>query len=137
MSELLDPPEFAGFRANAREQRLAFPFCQACGQNHWYPMPRCPHCQSADVVWRPVKGPGEIFSFTEVRHAFDKSRRDRLPYVVALITFADAPGVRFITNIVGNVARDLHIGDAVEPIFPLADDPNARVDFGLAKETAA
>ncbi len=137
MSEHLDPPEFAGFRANARAHRLAFPWCQSCGRYHWYPMPRCPHCQSASIIWRPVSGPGAIYSYTEVRHAFDKSRRDRLPYVVALVTFADAPGVHLIANILDADASLIHIGTSVEPIFPRADDPDAGVDFRLAMDTPA
>jgi uncharacterized OB-fold protein len=117
----LRPAEFEGFLANARKRRLAFPRCKACGRFHWYPMPRCPHCRSAEIAWQPIAGRGEVFSYTIVRHAFDKSRRDRLPYTVALITFADAPGVRFITNIVEADAVKLAIGDAVEPVFPVGE----------------
>lgn len=110
--------EFAGFFDNVRQGRLAFPRCEACAQFHWYPMPRCPHCQSHRIAWSPVSGRGEIFSLTEVRHAFDKSRRESLPYIVALLTFPDAPGVRLITNIVRAEYAGLRIGDPVEAIYP-------------------
>jgi uncharacterized protein len=126
-NELL--PEFVGFFANARQGRLCFPHCRACSRFHWYPMPRCPHCQSADWRWQQVSGAGEIYSFTKVRHAFDRSRRDQLPYAVALVTFANAPGVRLITNIVGADASDLRIGEPVEPVFPAPDDAINRVLF--------
>jgi acetyl-CoA acetyltransferase len=62
-------------------------------------------------------GQREVFSFTEVRHAFDKRRIDQLPYVVGLITFADAPGVRLITNIIDALPADLRIGQKVLPVF--------------------
>lgn len=113
----LHSPEFDGFFAGIRERRLAFPCCASCSRFHWYPMPRCPYCRSAEIAWKPIAGRGEIFSFTQVRHAFDKGRRDKLPYIVALITFADAPGVRLITNIVEADGAALSVGDAVEPVF--------------------
>jgi uncharacterized OB-fold protein len=131
----LFPPEFAGFAANAREHRIAFPHCEACRRFHWYPMPQCPHCQSGRIAWKPVSGAGTIFSFTEVRHAFDKSRRDRLPYIVAMVTFHDAPGVRLITNVVGADLAELAIDANVEPVFPPSGDPDATVCFRLTKGT--
>lgn len=127
-----DPSEFNGFREHARRGHLAFPRCEDCGRFHWYPMPRCPHCKSAAIAWQTIAGRGEIFSFTIVRHAFDKSRRDQLPYVVALITFADAPGVRLITNIVDADAGALDIGVEVEPVFP-GDEASGRVLFRPAR----
>lgn len=132
----LNSPEFDGFRTNASQGRLAFPRCNACKRFHWYPMPRCPHCRSAEIAWAPIDGRGEIFSYTIVRHAFDKSRRDQLPYTVALITFADAPGVRLITNIIEADAGALAIGDAVEPVFA-KDGGAAPVLFRPARGAAS
>jgi hypothetical protein len=125
--------EFAGFFDNARAGKLAFPKCKACGQFHWYPMPRCPHCQSTDVQWQAISGRGELYSFTSVTHAFDPSRRDSLPYTVGLVTFADAPGVRLITNIIDAPAEALRLGMAVDPVFPARDDGGGLVFFRPAK----
>lgn len=122
-------PEFAGFFENARAGRLAFPFCQSCGKFHWYPMPRCPHCRGADLIWRSVSGRGELFSFTRVVHPFDGSRAATLPYVVGLVTFADAPGVRLITNIVGDAPDRLAVGQAVLPVFRADNGEAAVVEF--------
>lgn len=125
-------PEFRGFFDHAREQRIAFPLCRACGRFHWYPMPRCPHCRSTNVVWQPIAGKGELFSFTEVRHAFDQSRRDDLPYIVGLVTFADAPDVRLITNIAGADLSSLYIGQPLDPVFVTNDKGQPLVHFRLA-----
>lgn len=129
-SDLL--PEFAGFFDNAREGRIAFPYCRGCGKFHWYPMPRCPHCRAREVAWRRIAGPGTLVSFTRVMHAFDKSRAGALPYVVALVRFADAPGVNLITNIVGPGIDDLLIGQAVEPFFRTDDAGRPVVEFRIA-----
>jgi uncharacterized OB-fold protein len=133
MDTPVHPQEFEAFFAHAEAGRLGFPRCRSCGRFHWYPMPLCPHCQSADVAWETVAGRGEIVSFTHVRHAFDRSRRDALPYTVALIAFADAPGVQFVTNIVDAAEADIAVGLTVEPVFVLAQGERPRVDFRLAK----
>jgi uncharacterized protein len=110
-------PEHAGFVAGMKEGRLCFPRCRDCGRFHWYPMPVCPHCQSAALAWQPVEGSAHVYSFTVVRHAFEEKWRNALPYVVALVEFADAPGVRLITNIVDIDPADVRIGLTVEPVF--------------------
>lgn len=127
------PSEFEGFAASLRSGRLSFPRCRGCGRFHWYPKPLCPHCRSAAIDWQPVRGAGEIYSFTVVRHAFEEKWRPALPYVVALVTFADAPGIRFITNIVDVAPESVRIGDAVEPMFPIPAEGEARVLFRLLK----
>jgi len=118
------PPEFDGFFAALGHRALAFPCCAACGRFHWYPMKRCPHCGSGDIGWQEVGGEGEVFSWTAVRHAFDPAYADRLPYVVALVEFADAPGVRLVTNVAADPAA-LRIGMKVRPAFAAGDAPDA------------
>ena len=95
-------------------------------------MPRCRHCRGRDIVWRPIDGRGEIVSFSRVMHAFDKSRSRALPYVVALVKFADAPGVNLITNIDGQDMDSLHVGDAVVPVFRTDNGRQPMVEFRLA-----
>lgn len=118
-----NPPEFAGFFAALQRQALAFPHCPDCDRFHWYPMKRCPHCGSQAVEWREVRGEGEVFSWTAVRHAFDPAYADRLPYVVALVEFPDAPGVRLVTNIAAD-PDSLRIGMKVRPNFAAAATPD-------------
>ena len=114
-------PEFDGFFANLRAGRLAFPCCRSCTRFHWYPMPLCPHCRGRDIAWQPVSGRGEIVSFTRVMHPFDAALAGRVPYVVALVAFADAPGVWLVTNIAGDSARGLQVGQPVIPEFGIPE----------------
>jgi uncharacterized OB-fold protein len=95
-------------------------------------MPRCPHCRVADWRWQRIHGAGEIYSFTTVHHAFNRDRRDEVPFVVALVTLAEAPGVRLITNIVATDGKALRVGQRVEPNLPMADDDRNRITFRLA-----
>ena len=130
-------PEHVEFFEHLRAGNLCFPRCRDCNLFHWYPKSACPHCQSAALTWRAVAGRGEVFSFTVVHHAFDEKSKGRLPYIVALVTFADAPGVRLITNIVGVAPEALRIGAAVQPVFPPAGAEEPRVLFQLADAAVA
>ncbi len=121
--------EFAGFFENARAGRLAFPYCPNCSRFHWYPMPRCPHCRGAHIIWQQVSGRGELFSFTRVVHPFDASRAGTLPYVIGLVTFADALDVRLVTNIVGEGLDRLAVGQIVLPVFRADNGKAAVVEF--------
>ena len=125
------PDEFRPFFEQAKQGRLTFPRCTSCQRFHWYPMPRCPHCRGVDIEWHPVAGRGQIHSFTHVRHAFDETRRGALPYTVGLITFDDAPGVQFVTNIVDAAESEIAIGRSVEPVFSTSADGGPVVNFRL------
>jgi uncharacterized OB-fold protein len=110
-------PEHAGFRSGLENGQLCFPRCSDCGRFHWYPMTLCPHCRSSRIEWQAVAGRGHVYSFTVVRHAFDEEWRSALPYVVALIEFEDAPGVRLISNLVGIAPEAVRIGLSVVAQF--------------------
>lgn len=98
--ELKDDPTFAPFWAHLRRGEVAFPRCDECGRHHWYPKALCPWCQSSQIEWAPVAGEAELYSWTVVRRAFTAEYNDKIPYVVALVEFPDAPGVRLLTNLV-------------------------------------
>lgn len=99
-------------------------------------MKRCPHCRSADIEWSAVAGRGTIYSWTLVHYPFDPDWTDDLPYLVALVEFEDAPGVRLVTNIVGAESGGLAIGMAVDAVFAGADEDSV-VRFRPAAATAA
>lgn len=118
-------PEFAGFFEAARRDVLAFPHCGDCSRFHWYPMKICPHCRSRSIGWQKVEGTGRVFSWTAVRHAFDPAFAERLPYIVALLEFDDAPGIRLVTNIEETEPDAVRIGDRMRPRF----HPDGKVTF--------
>lgn len=130
-------PEHAPFFEHLSNGRLTFPFCMDCGRPHWYPKPRCPHCLSSRIEWRAVAGHGRVYSFTTVHHAFDEQWRDALPYMVALVTFEDAPGVRLVTNLIGTKPEDAFIGMVVEPVPHAAGTPPDRILFRPVTENSA
>ncbi|WP_432041878.1 Zn-ribbon domain-containing OB-fold protein [Streptomyces cadmiisoli] len=95
------------------EERLVGCACGRCGTFRM-PGPICPVCGSADVIWRPLSGQGTVFSYTVVRHAVIPQVRGQLPYVIAVIDLAGAPGLRLIANLWNVAVDDLRIGMPVE-----------------------
>ncbi|MBX3596889.1 MAG: OB-fold domain-containing protein [Rhizobiaceae bacterium] len=122
-------PEFLPFWESVGRSRLSFPRCTECGEFHWYPMVRCPHCQSSAVEWSDVEPEGELYSYTKVCHPFGDKLKEKVPYFVALVTFAGAPGIRLVTNLVEVDEDKLRIGMPVKAVFSGADGENASIAF--------
>lgn len=91
--------------------RLVAPRCGACSKFRWPPGPFCPHCRSQSVDW-VSPGPGKIFSFTVVG---DFAARESEVYIPALISFAQAEGVRILGAIVDAPLDAVRIDAEVQP----------------------
>ena len=111
-------PEFLPFFVALDARVLRFPRCDHCGRFHWYPMKQCPHCGGKAITWTDIAGRGRVFTWTEVRHAFDPGFCLPPPYIVALVEFSDAPGVRLVANLELATADQVRIGLEVEATFP-------------------
>lgn len=99
----------------ARERQLLIRKCRACGEPHFMPRYLCPSCWSEDLEWVDAKGTGSVHSYSIIRRASSPAFADRVPYVVALIDLDEGP--RMITNVVGNDALSVKIGDRVQVCF--------------------
>jgi uncharacterized OB-fold protein len=114
MDEDHDNPEYRPFFDALKRHELRFPQCNTCGRFHWYPMPACPHCQSSNLTWTKTSESATLYAWTQVCHSFAPKFDDRIPYIIGVVEFADAPGIRFITNIVDVAPEDLRHGMTVE-----------------------
>jgi uncharacterized OB-fold protein len=99
----------------ARERRLLFQKCGACGSIQFPPRHHCASCWEADLKWVESRGEGTVESFTIVRRAPLPAFRGKVPYVVAAVLVEDGP--RMITNLVGENVLDVKIGDKVRVDF--------------------
>lgn len=131
-SERRPQREFLPFWEGLRAGRISFPRCEDCGRFHWYPMKRCPHCSGERIAWAVVRGEGVLYSFTIVRYAFSPEYRDKLPYVVALVEFPDAPGVRLITQLVDVPHEAIRIGMKLKPMPPNSNEAYPKALFTAA-----
>jgi uncharacterized OB-fold protein len=135
------PREFRPFFEGLAKKHISFPRCTACGKFHWYPMYSCPFCGNGAIEWNEIDGCGTLYSWTTVHHAFSADPPRTLPYIVGLVVFADAPGVRLITNIVGARSERLFENMQLVPIISLSPQPTvtfkplqAESDAGRASE---
>ncbi len=105
------------FWAAAAERRLLFQRCAVCGRWQHPPMPLCAACGSERLDWVAAPTRGRIFSFTVTHVAARPALKDRLPYNVALVAFADCGELRIITNIVEARPDELRIDADVELVW--------------------
>lgn len=121
--------EFQPFWEAAASSELRFPFCQTCQNFHWYPMQRCPHCSGTGISWNAIDPVGIVYSWTVVRRPFDPAFSNQIPYIVALLEFSSAPGVRLITNLTDIEAAKVSFGMIVSPAFDLYDPAERYLTF--------
>lgn len=122
--------EYRPFWVAAAAGELRFPRCDDCGKFHWYPMKVCPHCQSDRIDWKKISGQGSLYSWTTVRRAFVREFEAKLPYVVGLIEFPEAPGVRLISNLVDIAnAEQIAFGAPMVPVFDKMVDERSTLAF--------
>ncbi len=84
-----------------------------------------------------MRGAGELWSWTVVRHPFSPAYNDKVPYVVAMVTFAEAPGIRLIANIEDVPLDSLKIGMSLELAQPNSNEAMPQVLFRPSKALKA
>jgi uncharacterized protein len=82
----------------ARDGRLLFVRCRACGAAHHYPRPFCPSCWSDDVSWEEASGRATLYTWSTVHVNEGQPFVDWLPYVAAVVELEEGP--RLMTNVV-------------------------------------
>ncbi|TRW46687.1 Zn-ribbon domain-containing OB-fold protein [Georgenia yuyongxinii] len=95
--------------------RITLPWCNTCDTYVWFPRPLCPRCLTVVNAERTLAGEGDVYSFSIVHRAAPGFTVDR-PYVFAYITLDDGPTV--LSNVVGDDALDVSIGDRVRLVAP-------------------
>ena len=73
-------------------------------------------------MFEPVPGAARIFSWQRVWHRVHPALGEACPYVVLLIEFPEADGIRMVGNLVGDAEADIAIGAPVEPVYEDHDD---------------
>lgn len=113
--------------AAAGDGRLIFQQCRSCKSVQFPPRHHCAACWGTDLEWIESKGKGKVESFTIVRRAPLPEFRDRAPYVVGSVIVDEGP--RMITNIIGDDALDVRIGDPVVVAFETSAEGDTLPQF--------
>lgn len=122
--ELATWPESAAFWDAAAEGRFVLQWCMSCAAPVHFPRVACPTCLGNDLEWRDASGRGVVYACTVVHTRGPARVRDRSPYVVALVELDE--GVRFMTNVFGCPADDVHVGMRVCVTWEAVGDPHGR-----------
>jgi uncharacterized OB-fold protein len=115
----------APYWEGARADKLLLQKCGDCGTLRFFPRYLCTECGSDHTDWTEASGRGTVHSFTIVHRAAFPEFQAQTPYVVALIDLEEGP--RMMTNIVGDDALDVAIGDEVTVEFEERGNEGAKV----------
>jgi uncharacterized OB-fold protein len=107
----LENGDSRAFWEGVKAGRLVLQKCRACGTVQFPPRFHCATCWARELENIDSRGVGSVESFTVVRRAPTAAYRESVPYVVAAITLEEGP--RMITNVIGEDALSIQIGDAV------------------------
>ena len=99
--------------------------CKHCQHIQHPPDEVCEACQSFELGGFVSAGDGRIESVAVVTQAVHPVLADRVPYAIALVSVADAPGILLAGNVVGKEPDDVRIGDRVRVVFEDATDPRS------------
>jgi uncharacterized OB-fold protein len=108
------------FWTGGRDGKLRIHRCETCGFWLHPPEPVCPNCLGRLVSPQPVSGRAELLTFTVNHQPWHPDLE--VPYVIAIVELADAPGVRLTTNIVNCPIEAVRIGMDVQVVFEQCED---------------
>ena len=97
-----------------KRSELLIQYCPQCSKYQFYPRVVCKNCLS-DVEWVVSRGRGTVYSFSVVHKAFNPEFKDKVPYILALISLDEGP--RMMTNLIGVAIENVKIGMTVEVDF--------------------
>ena len=109
----LDAPYWEG----TRNHELKVQRCRACGTWQWAAEYLCHRCYTFDLDFEPVPGEARIFSWQRPHHPVHPALAAACPYVIVLVEFPEADGIRMVGNLVDPPEGEIPIGARVEPVY--------------------
>jgi len=103
------------YRECAREGRLVFQRCEACGTLRHPPRVLCAECGSERSSWAPSAGRGTIFSWTVTHQAPHPAFASQVPYAVVVVELEE--GVRIVASLRELAPAQLELGLPVEVVL--------------------
>lgn len=94
--------------------------CTVCLTWFHPPAPVCPKCLSLDVEAMPTSGRATVQGFSVNVQPWAPDMN--VPYVIAVVSVDEAPGVHLTTRLVGVDPDDVVVGMPVEVTFLHAED---------------
>ncbi len=99
------------------EERLVAQRCARCRGWQWGPEWICHRCLGDELVFEPLDTPARIYSYERVWHPVHPALKEQGPYLVVLVEFPEADGIRMVGNLLGEPTQVVPIGAEVAPVF--------------------
>lgn len=110
----------AAFWEGGAEGTLYIHRCVTCRTWFHPPAPVCPACLSIDVAPEAVSGRAVVEGFSVNTQPWAPDMA--VPYVVAVVSLAEAADVHLTTRLVDVEPEAVHVGMGVEVVFEQAED---------------
>ncbi len=91
--------------------------CTDCQHWQWGPEWICHRCLSSRLSFEPLDAAARIYSYERVWHPVHPALKDQGAYLVVLVEFPDADGIRMVGNLLGDPEQKVSIGADVVPVF--------------------
>jgi uncharacterized OB-fold protein len=106
-------------------------FCEDCGHAQHPPDDLCHACQGRRLAFRACPGTGRVESAAVVHHAVHPALKERVPYVIAIVSVDGAPGCSVQGNVVGCEPAAVEIGQRVRAVFERVTDPRTGTELAI------
>ena len=97
--------------------------CEDCNHAQHPPDDVCYACHGSNLAFRSMPGTGRVESAVLVHHPLHPTLKDRVPYVIAVLSVDGAPGCNVMGNVVGCEPTAVEIGQKVRAVYEEARDP--------------
>jgi uncharacterized OB-fold protein len=101
-------------------------FCEDCNHAQHPPDDICYGCHGTKLVFTSCPGTGKVESKALVHHPIHPALKDKVPYVIAVISVDGAPGCNVQGNVINCPAESVTIGQTVRAVFEEAYDPHSK-----------
>lgn len=125
----------AAFWEGGADGALHIHRCRACRTWFHPPAPVCPECLSLDVGAETTSGRATVKGFSVNVQPWSPDMQ--VPYVVAIVSIDDAPGVQITTRLIDADPASVTIGMPVEVSFLHVEDIYLPLFRPVGAETAS
>lgn len=118
---------FAPFWEATRRGELVVQECSKTKKKIWPPRFVSPYDPDAELRWVPIKGIGEVYTYTIVYRGFFPYFKDKVPYALVVVDLGE--GVRMLGNTVGMDPTKVRCGMKMEAVFEKVNDEITLVNW--------
>ena len=104
--------------------------CDDCGGWQWTAEYLCHRCHSFRMSFAAIPGEAKIFSWQRPHHPVHPALKTACPYVVVLIEFPEADGIRMVGNLIDPPSGEIPIGASVDAAY---EDHEGDVPYTLVQ----